>query len=306
MNDKNLFCDGMTYEEWARQQDKDSLEFNAITRGHLTHPGYTLEDIKKDIFTGYIINEDNQKVFIDNFGERHVNSKKLNEQINKLMRIIFSSSLSDFKSVDKRGHGDVVTVRFGGRGRDVENISFRIEEKAVRYAHYLIEHSLAGGAMTISDLVRMGFVKYIEMFPIINEYRDEVSTRFTLDMQTEREHLDKVIIDKMLEGWGHSFESQESDLMDALRHIENKEELEEIRNWITKFISDALNYNCATKKEKARVKEFIMGNSRLYNMMSILEREKLLTREYIDNVRVKGVVPSSFDIISQDDTKFGR
>lgn len=306
MEDRKMFCAGMTFEEWADQQDKTSVEFNAITRGHVTHPGYTLEDIKKDIFTNYIINEDNQKIFIDNFGERHVNSKKLNEQLNKLTRIIFSSSLGDFKSVDKRGHGDIVAARFGGRGKDAETVSFRIEEKAIRYAHYLIEHNLAGNAMTVSDLVRMGFVKYIEMFPIINELRDAISNRFTLDMQTEREHQDRVVVDKMLEGWGHAFELQENDLMGALRHIENKEELEEMRDWITKFIKQALTYNCSTKKEKARVKEFIMGNSRLYNMMTILEREKLLSREYIDDVRMKGVSPSSFDIISQESTKFDR
>lgn len=300
--DKKIFHRDMTFEEWATQQDQTNIEFNAIERGHRSYPGYTLEDIKRDVFTNYIINEDNQKVIQESFGERHINSKKLNEQLSKLSRIVFTGSLGEFKSVDKRGHGDTVATRLGGRGKSAESVAFRIEEKAVRYAHYLIEHNLAGNAQTVSDLVRMGFVKYLEMIPIINELRDAISTRFTLDMQIEREYKDRMTVDEMLKGFEMSLEIQEKDLMDALRHIENKEELEEMRNWITKFIKDALTYNCATKKEKARVKEFIMGNSRLYNIMTTFEREKLLTREYIDNVRTKGIAPPSFDVISEFDS----
>ena len=302
MEDKKIFHRDMAFEEWADQLDQTGLEFQAMLRGHTTHPGYTLEEIKKEIFTDYIIDEDNQKISLENFGERHINSKKLNEQLSKLTRIIFSSSLSEFKSVDKRGHGDTVAAKLGGRGKGAETVAFRIEEKAIRYAHYLIEHNLAGSAITVSDLVRMGFVKYIEMIPIINELRDAVSNRFALDIQMEREHQDRITVDKMLEGWGCSIETQEKDLMDALRHIENKEELDEMRDWTTKFIKEALTYNCATKKEKARVKEFIMGNSRLYNIMTILEREKLLTREYIDDVRMKGIASPNFGVISDSES----
>ena len=302
MEDKKIFHRDMTFEEWTTQQDQTSIEFQAMLRGHTTHPGYTLEEVKKEIFTDYIIDEDNQKISLENFGERHINSKKLNEQLSKLTRIIFSSSLSEFKSVDKRGHGDTVAAKLGGRGKGAETVAFRIEEKAIRYAHYLIEHNLAGSAITVSDLVRMGFVKYIEMIPIINELRDAVSNRFALDIQMEREHQDRITVDKMLEGWGCSIETQEKDLMDALRHIENKEELDEMRDWTTKFIKEALTYNCATKKEKARVKEFIMGNSRLYNIMTILEREKLLTREYIDDVRMKGIASPNFGVISDSES----
>jgi hypothetical protein len=304
--DKKIFHGDMTFTEWAAQQDQTNLEYNAIERGHRSYPGYTLEDIKKDIFTNYIINEDNQKVIQENFGTRHINSKKLNEQLSKLNRIIFTGSLGEFKSVDKRGHGDTVSAKLGGRGKSAETVAFRIEEKAVRYAHYLIEHNMAGSAQTISDLVRMGFVKYLEMIPVINELIDAISTRFTLDIKMERAHLDRMTVDDMLKGFDLSIETQEKDLADAIRHIENKEELEEIRDWTTMFIKDALTYNCATKKEKARVKEFIMGNSKLYNIMTMLEREKLLTREYIDDVRTKGIVPPNFDIFTQEDTKFNR
>lgn len=302
----NFFYDDLTFEEWALLQDKTSLEYNAIERGHKAYPGYSLEEIKKDIFTNYIINEDNQRASKETFGERHINSKKLNDQISRIMRISFSSSLIGFNSVDNRGHGDTVAVRLGGRGKAAETVAFRIEEKAVRYAHYLIEHNLAGNAQTISDLVRMGFVKYLEMIPIINELRDAISNRFTLDMQLEREHRDRIVVDEMLEGWEHYIEKQEKDLMDSLRHIDNKDELEEIRDWVVKFLNDALSYNCATKKEKGRVKEFIMGNSRLYNIMATLEREKLLNREYIDGIRLKGIVSPNYDVVQQDDVKFNR
>lgn len=283
----NTFYKELTYNEWASQQNKNNLEFKAIEVCHKNHQGYNLEEIRNYIYLNVVENENNQKIFQENFGERHVNSTKLNEQLSKLTRILFSIS-SEFKSVDKRGHGDTISTRLGGRGKSSEVVSFRIEEKAIRYAHYLIEHNLVS-YQTISDIVRAGFIKLMEMVPVVNELRDSVTDRFVLDMQMERERQEKLIVDEMLETFEGSLEVKEQDLMDALRHIENREELEELRDWAVNFVRIALSYNGPTKSEKARVREFIMRNSRLYNIFMTFEREKLLTKEYIDNVRIKGI-----------------
>jgi hypothetical protein len=300
--DKKLFYEELTYEEWVALQDKNSLEFRALEACHNTHPGYDLEEIKNFIYINVIETENNQKLCLESFSARHINSQKLNEQMSKLCRAIFSAN-NEYKSVDKRGHGDSVSIRFGGRNKEAENITFRIEEKAIRYAHYLIEHNLVGEP-TVTDLVRKGFSKYMEMLPTINEVRDAVTNRFVIDIQIERENLERVRVTEMLKGFENRLIIEEEDLTQALRHIDNKDELIEIRDWTTKFIKDALSYNGPTKKEMARIREFIMGNPRLYNILSIFERQGLIKREYIDDVRQKGIAPTFVDVLPNDDIKY--
>ena len=299
----NRFYRDTIYEEWSSQQDKNSFEFRAIDTCHKTHPEYDLEEIKNFIYMGIIENETNQKRFLENFGERHVNSDKLNNQLSKLTRIIFTQN-SEFKSVDKRGHGDTISVKLGGsvgerggRGNGAENVSFRVEEKAIRQAHYLIEHNLTSN-QTISDMVRTGFVKYMEMIPIINEIRDGITDTFTIDMENERVNLEKRRIIALLEGYASSVTSKEEDLMEALHHTDNREELEELRDWVVNHIKNALSYSGPTKAEKNKIRNFIMTDSKLYNILTTLEREKLLTREYIDNIRQKGIAIPIVNLIS--------
>lgn len=299
--ERNIFHRGLTYDEWASQQDSTNLEFRAIHAYHKTHPGYDLDEIRNSIFLNVIEAEENQKICIESFGERHPNSKKLNEKISALINILFSHSSKEYKSVDKKGHGDQLSARFGGRGKDSQVIAFRIEEKAVRYAKYLIEHDMVPEVYTSSDLVRLSFAKYIEMIPIIHEFRDAVSDRFLLDVQSERNAQERAIVDEMLKGFDDNLKSIDKDLNDAMRHVNNKEELEEIGNMATKFIKDALSYNSPTKRENARVKDYIMMNPILYNILSTLEREKLVTREYIDSVRLKGEVIPLFSILENSD-----
>lgn len=289
------FCEDLTYEEWYLLQNKESLELKAVEASHKTHPGFTLEEIKKFMYSTIIESENNQKISEENFGQRHVNSNKLNQQISKLVRTIFSST-SEYHSIDKRGHGDSVSARFGGRGKGSENIGFRIEEKAIRYAKYIIDHNLVS-VPTVSDLVRTGFVKYIEMLPTINEIKGAVTDQFLLDIQIERENIEKTMVVEMIKGFEASMESKEQDLMDILRHPDNKEELEELRDWIVKFIREALSFSSPTKFGKGKVKQFIMNNGRLYNILTTLEREKLVTKEYIDDVRQKGITPAVLSLV---------
>lgn len=298
--DKKFYKD-LTFEEWASQQDQTSLEFNAILRGHKSFPGYTLEDIKRDMYTRFIITEDNQNICMESLGGRHINPDKLNEKIVALNKILFSVS-SEYKSVDKRGHGDSVSARLGGRGRDSEMVSFRIEEKAIKYAHYLIEHNMVPNIYTVSDLVRLAFAKYIEMVPIIHEFRDATTNRFLLDIRKEREIQEKLTVTNMLKGFDDNLMLLDDDLSGALRHIDNRDELEEIRDLVVNFIKDAISYNGVTKRENNRVKDYIMRNPTLYNILTTLEREKLVTREYIDTLRQKGIVPPSFDILPGSET----
>lgn len=287
----------MTYEEWASQQDQTNLEFRSIDIYHKTHPGYDLEEIRNSIYLNVIETETNQKICLESFGERHPNPKKLNEKMAILTDILFSHSSKQFKSVDKRGHGDQISARLGGRGKDSQTIGFRIEEKALKYAHYLIEHNMVPEVYTVSDLVRLSFAKYIEMIPTIYEFREAVSDRFLLNMQNEKNAQERIIVDGMLKGLEDSLTSIDQDLNDAIRHVNNKEELEEIRDVATKFIKDNLSYNSPSRRENARVKDYIMMNPMLYNILATLEREKLVTREYIDNVRLKGVAIPTFDAL---------
>ena len=301
MEDRQAFYRDMTFEEWAIQQDQTNLEFQAIAKGHRSFPGYTLEDIKRDIYTRFIITEDNQKVCIESLGGRHINSDKLNEKMVILNKILFSIS-SEYKSVDRKGHGDSVAARLGGRGRDAEMVSFRIEEKAIKYAHYLIEHNMVPNIYTVSDLVRLAFAKYIEMIPIVHEFRDATTNRFLLDIRKEKEIQEKITVTNMLKGFHENLVSLDEDLSEALRHIDNRGELEEIRDSIVNFIKDALSYNGSTKRENNRVKDYIMRNPMLYSILTTLERDKLVTREYVDILRQTGIASPSLDIIQDSES----
>lgn len=301
------FFEDLTYEEWYFLQNKEHLEFKAIEACHKTHPGFTLEEIKTFIYTTIIENENNQKIVLDTFGQRHVNSDKLNKKMGELFRILMSPG-NEFKSIDNRGHGDIISVQFGetnrSEGRKAEKIGFRIEEKAVRFAQDLIQHSLVS-QRTISDLVRTGFSKYIEMIPLINEIKDPIVDSFMTDIKHEREEREKLKIRQTMEGFKQRVESQQKSMFDSLRYIDNQEELEELRDWVVQFIKDALSYSAPTVQGRLQIKRFIQEDPSLYNILTTLEARKLLTRDYVDNVRQKGIAISIVSLVDGDDIKLG-
>lgn len=294
------FYNNLTYEEWTAQQNKNDIEFRAIDAYHKTHPGYDLEEIKNSIYLNVIETETNQKICMESFSARHINSQKLNEQMSKLFRIIFSQG-NEFKSIDKRGHGDTVSTRFG-KGKEAEIITFKIEEKAVKHAHYLIEHNLVG-LPTVSDIVRAGFVKYMEMLPIIREIEDAITNRFMIDIQVEREKLESLKVKEMLVTFDQRLALEEEEMLDSLRSPDSKDLLEETRDWVLNFIEEILSYNTPTKKEKAKIKKFIMENTRLYNILTTLERHGLISRDYVDNLRQKGIITPTLNAILDEDIK---
>lgn len=285
-NFKKPFLDGMEYEEWAALQDQNTLEFRAIAFSHTYNPDWALEDIQKDMYDNYIKTMANQKTHVELFGVPSSDPYQLNQTVDRIIKIL--NSPSEYKSVDSRGHGTVVTARFGGRGKDAEQISFRVEEKASRQAHYLIDHKIVS-TPTVSDFVREAFVKYMEIYPFINEIHDKNTNDFLVDMWNERKAAEKRDIKAKLDAVEDRLKEEERTLQDALRHIDNREELIEFRDETTEFIINMLS-SLGTKKYKNAVKDFIMKNSSLYNILSILEREGLVTKEYIENVTRKGKV----------------
>jgi len=299
----NYFYEDLTFDEWVSKQDKNNLEFAAIITCHKTHPGFTLEEIKKFMYTTIIENENNQKIYEETFGQRHPNSSKLNHQMSRLFRIVFSPG-NEFKSIDNRGHGDIISARFGetnrSEGRKAEKIGFRIEEKAVRFAQDLIQHNIVS-QRTIADLVRTGFSKYIEMIPIINELKGPIVETFITEMKHEREEREKLKIIQAIEGFKQRIESQQKSMFDSLRYVDNQEELEELRNWAVQFIKDAFSYSAPTVQGRLQVKRFIQEDPSLYNILTTLETRKLLTRDFVDSVRQKGICPMILDTVPKDD-----
>lgn len=59
--ERKIFYDGLTYDEWTSQQDKDSLEFKAIDTYHKTRPEYSLEETRNKIFLNAIEAEEVKK-----------------------------------------------------------------------------------------------------------------------------------------------------------------------------------------------------------------------------------------------------
>lgn len=299
------FCEDLTFEEWASDQDKNNLEFAAIATCHKTHPGFTLQEIKTFMYTTIIENENNQKIYEETFGQRHPNSPKLNHQMSRLFRIVFSPG-NEFKSIDNRGHGDIISAQFGetnrAEGKKAEKIGFRIEEKAVRFAQDLIQHNIVG-QRTIADIVRTGFSKYIEMIPIINELKSPIVDTFVTDMKHEREEREKLKIRQSIVGFKQRIESQHTSMFESLRYNDNQEELEELRDWVVQFIREVLSYNAPTVQGRLQVKRFIQEDPSLYNILTTLESKKLLAREYIDSVRQKGIAMPVFELVKNDETK---
>jgi hypothetical protein len=309
---KNKFFEDMTFEEWAIRQDKKSIEFRSIKTGHENYPGYTLEDIKREMYVNFIITEENQRPFIQSFGDRHPDSEKLNMQMKELTRIIFSPAIGSgdgqgkkvkdksgrykqqygYQIVDEKGHGDVVTVRLT---EEREKISFRIEEKALSYAKYLIAHNQID-ARFASDIVRDGFIKYIQMLPIIREIRDACTEDFIKDMKIDIETLEENKINIRLEGLKHRLKSKEKTMMEASSFAEEnkKNTFADLKTWIEEFIRDTLSTG-HTSYEKGRLKRFIMEDITLFSILSRLEGEGLITREYVDSLRRKGVIFSNLD-----------
>lgn len=302
------FCEDLTYEKWYLVQNKENLEFKAIEACHKTHPGFTLEEIKKFMYATIIESENNQKIFQENFGQRHVNSEKLNRKMSELFRILMSNG-NEFKSIDNRGHGDIISTQFGetnrAEGRKAEKIGFRIEEKAVRFAQDLIQHNQTP-QRTISDLVRTGFSKYIEMMPIINEIKGPMVDAFITDMKHEREEREKLKIKQSIEGFKQRIESQQKSMFDSLRYTDNQEELEELRDWVVEFVKDVLSYSAPTVQGRLLMKRFVQEDPSLYTILTTLEARKLLSREYIDSVRQKGIAIPIVSLVEDEDVKPGK
>jgi len=298
------FSGDMTFDEWASTQEKNSLEFAAIVACHKTHPGFDLQEVKTFMYTNIIENESNQKIYLDTFGQRHLNSEKLNQQMSRLFRILFSPG-NEFKSIDNRGHGDIISVQFGetnkSEGKKAEKIGFRIEEKAVRFAQDLIQHNQVP-QRTIADIVRTGFSKYMEMITLINELKGPIVDSFVTDMKHEREEREKLKIRQALEGFKQRVESQQRSMFDSLRYADNQEELEELRDWVLQFTSDALSYNAPTVQGRLQIKRFIQEDPSLYNILTTLETRKLLTREYVESVRQKGVAIPITNIVPEEES----
>src|SRR3990167_955261 len=307
----NKFFEGMTFEEWAARQDKKNIEFRSIKTGHENYPGYTLEDIKREMYINFIITEENQRPCVQSFGDRHPDSETLNKQMKELTRIILSPAIGSgdgqgkkvkdkserrkqqygYQITDEKGHGDIVTVNLT---EEREKISFRIEEKALSYAKYLIAHNQVD-ARFASDIVRDGFVKYIQMLPIIREIRDACAEDFIKDMKIDIETLEANKIDIRLEGLKHRLKSKEKTIMEASSFIEEdrKNTFADLKSWTEEFIKDTLSTG-HTSYEKGRLKRFIMEDITLFSILSRLEGEGLITKEYIDSVRRKGVISSNF------------
>lgn len=301
----NKFFEDMTFEEWAFGQDKKNIEFRAIKSGHENYPGYTLEDIKREMYINFIITEENQRPCIQSFGDRHPDPDTLNKQMKELTRIIFSPAIGSgdelgkkvkdksgrreqrygYRIADDKGHGDIATVRLA---EEREKISFRIEEKALSYAKYLISHNQVD-ARFASDIVRDGFIKYIQILPIIREIRDACAEDFLKDMKIDIETLEENKINIRLEGLIHRLKSKERTMMDASSFAEEnkKNTFADLKTWTEEFIKDTLSTGHSSY-EKGKLKQFIMEDTTLFSILSRLEGEGLITREYIDNIRRKG------------------
>ena len=91
---------------------------------------------------------------------------------------------------------------------------------------------------------------------------------------------------------------------ETLKEIDHdKDALEEYRDDIVKYISDELGRN-RSKQDMTKIKSRIIEDRNLSRILDTLERDGLVSKEYVDSITKKGIVmPHTNIIVKNENTK---
>jgi len=322
----NKFSENMTYEEWASKQNSDSFEFKMIQEIHRSFPDWNLEEIKKysidfisshlriiqDIRSDYYdididkieslmtqyINSGRvgNKIHLEIFGEPCTNHERLAKWNLSLMNIInILTSPPKYKYEDDKGHSSIHRIWLAGK-----RYGFSAEKTFDRDIKKLVE-MLPERFETKSDLMRELLFKGVEIYTIINEEAlGDAAKDILLDMkhirsQAEEEHLNRKL-DNIKDEFSRLYEKLE-------RFIYNKsgrDVLEEFRDDIVKYLDTILNHHYR-KQDKEQISICIKDNRDLEKILDRLEREKLVSREYVDSILKEAkVIPHTYLVPNGD------
>lgn len=332
----NKFCGNDTFEEWAIKQDKDSLEFQIIKEAHDNYPNWGLQDIKnyvpgflsrymklmQDVGHSYrelnigetekfisdyvTICKKSNDIHIEIFGSPPANVNQLsnwNRLIGKISKIIFHNPnyehRSGYKPKDEKGFSFSYKTRIAGK-----TYSIRAEEQLGRDIG-IIRSDHKHRFQTESDLLRELIFKGIEMYTLVN-YESITGARDILyDMEENRLKEERSSIEYKTYSMTEEFSDQYNYLQEILRYrneSNRKGALVRFRDKITIYIEENLSF-VGNIETKHAISEEIMENKDLDRILYELEREKLISREYVNDVK-KGIPPPpSIRSVSDEDVK---
>lgn len=324
----NKFSGDMTYEEWAPKQNSDSLEFKIIQGIHRSFPDWNLEEVKKraldfmsshlrivqDIRSDYYNLDLNNieklaaqyidagrvgnKIHLDTFGEPCTNYDYLARWNLSLINVInILTSPSKYKYEDEKGHNTVQRVELAGK-----RYGFAAEKQLDRDIKKIVE-MLPERFETKSDLMRELLFKGIEIYTIMNAgdlgntAKDVLLDIKPFRLKAEEESLNQKLVNIKSE-FGRLYEKLE-------RFIYNRSDrdiLEEFREDFVKYLDDILNHPCR-KQDKEEIRACIKSNRDLEKILDRLERDKLVSREYMDSILKEAKVIPYVNLVSNEDMR---
>lgn len=316
-----------TFEQWAEKQNKDSMEFNIIQEAHDKYPNWNLEDIKT-YAPGFMsmclkiiqdIHKENRDMSIEDIKKRALNYisagrrsdkihmevfgvpsigdyelAKWNSSLVRIMSILMSPS--KYRSEDFRGHSAVVKTRLGDG-----QLSFRAEMQLHRDMHEITDNN-RGKYLTDSDFIRELLFKGIEIYTLINKGElGELADRILFNREEYRLKRDRLTLQEELNNIDMELKQQYENLEDITRYEQNRQlTLEEFRDDIYEYIKNKLSVPGKLQYKEA-IRNCIIRHRDLPRILDILEREKLVSRRYVDNILKKGISTPYIDITQTQD-----
>ncbi len=331
------FHENDTFEQWSSKQNEDNLEFKSVSEIHKIYPNWKLEeirqhipmflsrhaklvksvsdahpdlnigDIQKFIFDYVKICEKNRSIYIELFGSPPINMNQLsswNTTIAKISRLIYEHpgggniDTPKYKNKDDYGHSYTYSFRLNKKvysiksdeqlGRDISKIR---DDNRHRFE-------------TQSDFLKEIVTKGVAIYALLNQDTVTNSKEILLSMErrmAEERELSRVQRRDDIENYlNNRLEYLEKTVLDIDDKEDRVELLKIFRNEIDEFLKDNLTYFVGNMDMKILIKRTIMNNRDLERILRKLEDNRLISKEYMDNVIKNGMVIPLFLSLKND------
>ena len=287
-NDSNehKFFGDMTFKEWL-DNNKDHHIIDAIKSMHNIYPEEPYE-----VIIDYINHMTHNAVLLhknmkDVFGIDHPDP--MEQYVN------FTTLCNSFKiyhnvrASDDKGHSENVSVRIGS-----ERVSVRIESRLMGHIRYLIEHDLVEHRL-LSDFCRQAIIQYTIMHPLMKDSVDPEHLEFIAYLQAEIDAMNNKNRNTHVEILKLKFTQDLESLVSIINsNIDREERLHEFTENFTFFLGRTL-LTPMTGLERGRMKELIVSDLAIRQILTSLNSEGLINKTYVDSIISKGELPKDIE-----------
>lgn len=281
-SNKHKFFGDMTFKEWL-DDNKDHHIIDAIKSMHNIYPEEPYEviiDYINHMTHNAILLHKNMK---DVFGIDHPDP--MEQYVN------FTTLCNSFKiyhnvrASDDKGHSESVSMRIGG-----ERISVRIESRLMGHIRYLIEHGSVEHRL-LSDFCRQAIILYTIMHPLMKDSVDPEHLEFLAYLQAEIDETNENNREMHVETLRRKFAQDLKSLVSIINsNIDREERLSEFTENFTFFLGRTL-LTPTTRLERGRMKELIISDLAIRQILTSLNTEGLINKTYTDSIINKGELP---------------